>query len=206
MKMKTKMKSITNTWVSIGSLSGALMAPLVGMKPIMRYTVLTAILLASSGAVLAGDHDLRAEAEIAIKALQSADSGLTNCFSRAAGYAVFPRVGKAGLIFGAEHGNGLVYENGKVIGEATLTEINVGPQVGGEAFYEIIFFETAEALADFKDSNFEMSAKVGAVAAAEGASLNAKYQDGVMVFTLPRSGLMVQAAVGSQKFTYKPLH
>ena len=59
---------------------------------------------------------------------------------------MFPRIGKAGLILGAKHGKGIVYEKGKPIGEATLTEINVGPQVGGEAFYEILFFETAEAL------------------------------------------------------------
>ena len=179
------------------------------MKQKIHNAVLTALLLASGSSALtalAGDDDLGAEAEKAIKVLKSADSGLTNCFSRSAGYAVFPSVGKGGLIFGGEHGNGVVYENGKPIGEATLSEINVGPQVGGQSFYEVIFFETAEALANFKKSKFEMSAEVSAVAAAEGASLNAKYRDGVMVFTLPRSGLMVQAAIGGQKFKYKPLN
>lgn len=166
--------------------------------------MLTTLLLISGSQLLAGADEINVEADRAIKALQSADSGLTNCFSRAAGWAVFPNVGKGGLIFGAEHGNGLVYEKGKPIGEATLTEINVGPQIGGQSFYELIFFETSEALANFKQGNFEMSAEVSAVAAAEGASLNAKYRDGVMVFTLPRSGLMVQAALGGQKFKYKP--
>jgi lipid-binding SYLF domain-containing protein len=148
--------------------------------------------------------DLAAEAEKAIKALQSADSGLTNLFSSAAGFALFPSVGKGALIFGGEHGNGIVYEKGKPIGEATLTEINVGPQVGGGSFYEVIFFQTAESLANFKESNFEASAEVNVVAAREGAALTAKYRDGVIVFTLPRSGLMVQAAIGGQKFKYKP--
>ena len=87
-----------------------------------------------------------------------------------------------------------------------MTEINVGPQVGGQSFYEVIFFETTEALANFKQSNLEMSAEVSAVAASEGASLNAKYRDGVMVFTLPRSGLMAQASIGGQKFKYKSLN
>jgi lipid-binding SYLF domain-containing protein len=149
--------------------------------------------------------DLRTEAETALKNLQSADSTLTNLLSNSAGYAVFPRVGKGGFIVGAEHGNGIVFEKGKPVGKVTLTEINVGPQAGGEAFYEIIFFETAEALTDFKEDHFEMSAKVSAVAAAEGAALNAKYQEGVLVFTLPRSGLMAQAAIGGQKFRFKPL-
>jgi lipid-binding SYLF domain-containing protein len=176
------------------------------MKQTILNTVLTVFLIVSGNKVLAGGDELSAEAEKAIKALQAADSALTNRFSRAAGFAVFPNVGKGGLIFGAEHGNGLVYEKGKPIGEATLTEINVGPQVGGQSFYEVIFFETAEALANFKESNFEISAEVSAVAAAEGASLNAKYRGGVMVFTLPRNGLMVQAAIGGQKFKYKPLN
>jgi lipid-binding SYLF domain-containing protein len=169
-----------------------------GMKQTIRNVALTALLLAVGSPVFAVGDELSAEAQKTIKALQSADSGLTNCFARAVGFAVFPSVGKGGLIFGAEHGNGVVYEKSTPVGEATLTEINVGPQVGGQSFYEVIFFETAEALENFKQSNYEMSAEVSAVAAAEGASLNAKYRDGVMVFTLPRSGLMAQASIGGQ--------
>ena len=63
----------------------------------------------------------------------------------------------------------MLYEQSKPIGEATLTKINVGPQVGGQSFYEVIFFETPEALANFKESKFEMRAEVSAVAALEGA-------------------------------------
>src|SRR5713226_5480752 len=169
------------------------------MKQTIRNGLLTALLLALASptlTALAGDDDLGAEAQKAIKVLQSADSGLTNLFNGSAGFVVFPSVGKGGLIFGGEHGNGIVYEKGKPVGEATLTEINVGPQVGGQSFYEVIYFETTEALADFKQSNFEMSAEVSAVAAAEGAALNAKYRNGVVVFTLARTGLMVQAAIG----------
>src|SRR5436190_8003446 len=147
---------------------------------------------------------ITAEAERAIEAFKSADTGLTTLFNNSAGFAVFPSIGKGGLIFGGEHGKGLVYQSASPVGEATLTEINVGPQVGGGTFYEVIFFETAESLAHFKEGHFEMSAKVDAIAAAEGAALNAKYREGVIVFTLPRSGLMAQAAIGGQKFSYKP--
>src|SRR6266568_4348545 len=136
---------------------------------------------------------------------KSADTGLTTLFNNSAGFAVFPSIGKGGLVFGGEHGKGLVYQSASPVGEATLTEINVGPQVGGGTFYEVIFFETAGSLANFKEGHFEMSAKVDAIAAAEGAALNAKYREGVIVFTLPRTGLMAQAAIGGQKFSYKPL-
>ena len=169
--------------------------------------LLAALFIAAASPVLtviaAGDP--RADAETAIRNLQSADSTLINLFTNSAGYAVFPRVGKARLILGGEPGNGIVYEQGKPAGEATLTEINGGPQVGGQAFYEIIFFETAEALENFKQGHFEMSAKVNTVAAAEGAALAAKYRDGVLVFTMPRSGLIGQVAIGGQKFRFRRL-
>ena len=176
------------------------------MKQTIRNSVMGACLLIAVDPALTAmaADDLGAEAEQAIKVLKRADSGLTNFFNGSAGFAVFPSVGKGGLVFGGEHGQGVVYENGKPVGEATLTEINFGAQVGGESFYEVIFFEDAEALGNFKQSNLEMSAEVNAVAAAEGAAKKAKYQQGVTVFTLPRTGLMVQATVGGQRFRYKP--
>jgi len=178
------------------------------MKHTTYSSVLSILLLTSGTSVFlasAADRDLSVEGQKAIKVLQTTDSALTNLFTGAAGFAVFPSVGKGGLIFGGEHGKGIVYEEGEPIGEATLTEINFGLQVGGQSFYEVIFFETTEALANFKEGHFEMSAEVSAVAAAEGAALNAKYRKGVMVFTQPRTGLMVQATLGSQKFKYQPL-
>jgi lipid-binding SYLF domain-containing protein len=175
------------------------------MKRTFHNTVTTTLLLATLALTsVAAAQDLREEAQKAIGVLQSNDSALTNCFNKCAGFVIFPSVGKGGLFFGAEHGNGIVYEKGKPVGEATLTEVNVGAQVGGQSFYEIIFFETPDALAHFKQSNLEMSAETSAVYVTEGASLTAKYRDGVMVFTLTRSGLMVDASIGGQKLKYKP--
>src|SRR6266436_7708045 len=179
------------------------------MKHILYSSTVSVLLLTSGTSAFtasAVDDGLVAEAQKAIEVLQEADSGLTNLFNSSAGYAVFPRVGKGCAFLGGEHGKGLVYEKGNPIGEVTLTEINVGPQVGGQSFYEVIFFETTEALANFKEGHFEMSAELSAVAVAKGASLDANYRSGVMVFTLPRTGLMVQATLGGQKFKYKPLN
>ena len=176
------------------------------MKPAIRNTKLAALLvmMAISNPV-ARAADLKPEAQQAIDAFNKADSSLKKLFDDSVGYAIFPSVGKGGLVIGGEHGKGLVYEKGKVIGEATLTEVSIGAQVGGEHFYEVIFFQTADALKSFKESNFELAAEANAVAATEGAAKNAKYQQGVAIFTLPRGGLMVQASIGGQKFKFKPL-
>ena len=171
----------------------------------------TTILLA--GLALAGraaddksEHKkLQADVNAAIKAFKQADTSLKDTFKKATGYVVFPNVGKGGFILGGAHGNGHVYEAGKVIGYASMTQVTVGAQIGGQGLSEVIFFETKEALAKFKESGYSMSAQVCAVAAAEGASKNAKYVDGVMVFTKAKSGLMAEASVGGQKFTFEPV-
>jgi lipid-binding SYLF domain-containing protein len=123
----------------------------------------------------------------------------------AEGWAVFPNVGKGGLIVGGAHGTGLVYEKTNLIGKVTMTQGSIGAQIGGQTFAEIICFETAKALDDFKASKMEMSAEVSAVAAAEGVGRAAKYTQGVAVFTMPKKGLMAQASIGGQKFKYEPM-
>jgi lipid-binding SYLF domain-containing protein len=150
------------------------------------------------------EDDLKVESERAIETFKKKDPSLKKFFDESYGFAIFPSVGRGGLVFGGQHGKGMVYEKQKPIGEATLTEINFGAQIGGESFYEVIFFETEERLKDLKENNVKFSAQVNAVAAADGAAKTAKYDQGVAVFTLPRGGLMVQATVGGQKFKFTP--
>jgi lipid-binding SYLF domain-containing protein len=170
----------------------------------MRYVV---SIFAMTALVAAADDDmakLKSEATQTIAAFKRADAGLSTFFDNAAGSAVFPNVGKGGLIVGGAHGKGVVYQKANVIGQASMSQASVGAQVGGQTFAEVIFFETPEALADFKEGKFEMSAEVSAVVAAEGASKAAKYKHGVVVFTLPKKGAMVQASIGGQKFKFQP--
>jgi lipid-binding SYLF domain-containing protein len=176
------------------------------MRPKLGNVALAALLVTAVFPLTSrAAEDLKVEAQQAIADLIKADSSLKKFFDDSAGYAIFPSVGKGGLIIGGARGKGLVYEKGKIIGEATMTQATIGAQVGGQTFTEVIFFETPAALQDFKESKFEMSAEISAVVAAEGAAKAAKYQQGVAVFTLPKSGLMVQAAVGGQKFKFEPI-
>jgi len=152
----------------------------------------------------AADEKRQKEAEDTIQLFRKTDGGMTKFFEGAAGYAVFPGVGKGGIGLGGAYGTGLVFEKGKLIGEASLTQFTLGLQLGGQSYAELIFFETVDALDAFKKSKFALSAQVSAVAAASGASANAKYELGVAVFTMAKSGLMYEASVGGQKFKFKP--
>src|SRR5882757_5582926 len=91
-------------------------------------------------------------------------------FASAYGYAVFPTIGKGGLIVGGAHGSGHVYEKGKYIGNTSVTQISVGFQAGGQAYSQIVFFEDKRALEEFTNGNFEFEAGVSAVAITAAAS------------------------------------
>lgn len=143
-------------------------------------------------------------------------------FHNSYGYAVFPTVGKGGLVVGAAHGKGRVYARGKYVGDTSMTQVSVGLQAGGQAYSQIIFFENPSAFKEFTNGNFEFGADVSAVAitAAAGAGVGTtgasasasggkrdaktvgKYYKGMAVFTIVKGGAMYQAAVAGQKFSY----
>ncbi|MCL6267448.1 lipid-binding SYLF domain-containing protein [Flagellimonas myxillae] len=150
------------------------------------------------------DRKIMNDAKRAKKTLLKADSGLERFFDKSAGYVLFPNVGKGGFIIGGASGNGVLYEGGEAAGMAGLKKLNVGLQAGGQAIIEIIFFETAVDLERFKEGKFQFAAETSAVALKSGIAFNAKYKDGVAVFALPKAGLMADASVGGQKFSYRP--
>lgn len=67
---------------------------------------------------------------------------------------------------------------------------------------QVIFFETEDALNEFKQGEFELSAEATAVALEKGVAANANYNDGVVVFAKPKKGLMADLSLGGQKFGY----
>src|SRR5688500_7922716 len=123
---------------------------------------------------------------------------------KAYGYAIFPRVGKGGLIAGGAYGRGVVYEQGRMIGYADLTQATIGLQAGGQAYSELILFQNKESLDRFKQSQVEMTANASAGIVKSGAGASAKYEHGVAIFIMPRGAAMAEASVGGQKFTFVP--
>ena len=141
------------------------------------------------------------------------------------GYAVFPTIAKGGLGVGAAHGKGRVYEQGKYVGDTAMTQVSVGLQAGGQAYTQMIFFEDKRAFDEFTSGNFEFAAGVNAVAITAGASASTgttgstagasggkkdagthgQYHKGMAVFTIAKGGLMYEASVAGQKFSYKAL-
>jgi len=170
---------------------------------ITKIAALLALALALTNPVHAGG--LKPASQEAIQNFKAADPGLSKFFRNSVGYAILPSVGEGGFIIAGKHGDGLLYEKGKVTGKVTMSAVTIGAQAGGGKFSEVIFFETNAALNSFKGSNYAMSAAAKASIAASGVAARAKYEQGVAVFTLPKSGAMVAAAVGGQKFKFEPI-
>jgi lipid-binding SYLF domain-containing protein len=147
---------------------------------------------------------LEQEAQTAIARFKEKDPTIDQFFEDSYAYVVFPEVAKGGAGVGGAHGKGVVYRNGEIVGYSTVSQGSIGFQLGGQVFREIIFFKDEHAFNDFKQGNMEFSAQASAVAASKGASADADYESGVAVFTLAKGGLMYEASIGGQKFSFTP--
>lgn len=190
------------------------------MNTAIRATLAFIILTLSSHLVQADEYD------DAIKSFKNAGESGT-FFGNSVGYAVFPTIGKGGIGIGGAYGKGKVYKNGAVIGTSDMVQATIGLQLGGQAFSQVIFFENESALNNFTSGNFEFSADASAVAITAGASAGANtgggtsagasssknnadttsagYRKGMAIFTVAKGGLMYQATLGGQKYSFDPI-
>jgi lipid-binding SYLF domain-containing protein len=146
-------------------------------------------------------------------------------FKNSYGYALFPTIGKGGIGIGGAYGKGRVYKYGKYVGDTSMTQLTIGFQLGGQAYRQVIFFQDKRSYDEFTSGNFEFGAQASAVAITAGASASAStaggvssgasagkndastagsYHKGMAVFTIAKGGLMYEASIGGQKFSYTP--
>jgi lipid-binding SYLF domain-containing protein len=176
------------------------------MAGLALVVIVGAGLLASCATAPTSREDkaaLVAEATSRWQQMRTADPALGALVQRGYGYALFPDVGKAALGVGGAYGRGVVYERGQHIGYSDLTQGTVGLQAGGQSFSELLVFETKAALDRFKAGEFGFAAGASAVVLKSGVATNPNFVDGVAVVVEPIGGVMVEAAIGGQQFTYQ---
>jgi len=187
----------------------------------LRTYVICLLLALPFGSAVAEDDDDKYTNTINVFK-QAGESG--SFFNNSYGYAVFPTIGKAGFVVGGAYGKGRVYAGGQWVGNTSVTHLNVGFQLGAQGYSQIVFFEDQRAFDEFTGGNFEFSADASAVAITAGASASAAttgssagasggrhdattvgaYYKGMATFTVAKGGLMYQATIGGQKFSYTP--
>lgn len=151
-----------------------------------------------------GQQDLIVQANGTLDRFRASDSTIGARINESAGYAVFPTIGQGGAGVGGAFGRGVVYQMGKPIGFTSMTQGSIGFQLGGQTYSELLLFDQA-ALDRFKRGEFTVGAQASAVAVTAGAAANARFQNGIMIFTLGQKGLMYEATVGGQKFSFEPM-
>jgi lipid-binding SYLF domain-containing protein len=148
---------------------------------------------------------LDSDVQRTLDAMRSEDPSFGRFIDDAYAYAVYPTVGKGGLIAGGAYGKGEVYEQGKMIGYSDLTQVTVGAQIGGQSYSEVVAFQNKAALDRFISSEYAFEAGLSAVALKSGAAKNARFQNGIAVFQYIKGGLMAEAAAGGQRFRFTPV-
>jgi lipid-binding SYLF domain-containing protein len=167
------------------------------MKNIISLIIILAV--SSSTSLYAQKFDIE-ESNKTISDFKKEDPGIEKFFNNSYGYAVLYSVGKGGIGVGGASGKGTVYEKGTPKGDVRMTQVTVGLQLGGQKYAEVVFFEDKEHYDRFVSRDFEFAAQTSAIALSSGVSADAKYRDGILVFTMAIGGLMYEASVGGQKF------
>lgn len=148
---------------------------------------------------------LQSQAQNSIADVKAKDPSIQRFFDTAYAYVVFPEIGKGAAGVGAAHGEGIAYEQGRAVGMSEMTQVTLGFQLGGQTYAEYIFFQDKAHFDVFKSGNMEFAANASAVAVKSGAAATNDFANGIAVFTMPHGGLMFEAAIGGQKFSYRPL-
>jgi lipid-binding SYLF domain-containing protein len=176
------------------------------LRPAILFTLLAGLFLPRlSMAQDETQEKIIADSKGAKASFVKSDPSMENLFKHSAGYVIFPNVGKGAVGVGGAAGRGTVYQKGMPVGTAQMVQVTVGAQAGGQGYREVVFFENQDALDRFMQNKVEFSGQASAIAVTSGASSNANYRNGVVVFSQEKGGLMLEASLGGQKFTYKSL-
>ena len=147
---------------------------------------------------------LVSDSEATASKFRSEDPRTRSFFDNAYGHVVFPKITQGGVGIAGAYGRGVVYQGGRMVGYASMTQGTIGAQIGGMAWSEILFFENRWAFDKFKSNQFAASANASFAGPKQGGTNTLNYADGVMIFTLDTRGFAVTAAVGAQQFEYEP--
>ena len=131
-------------------------------------------------------------------------NGANVFLSQAAGYLVFPRVIKVGLVVGGETGEGALRVSGKTVDYYRTSAGSLGLQAGAQAKSIVIAFLTEESLKKFRNSSGWKVGVDGSVALIDigvGKTIDTdNIRDPVVGFIFGSKGLMYNLTLEGSKF------
>ena len=173
-----------------------------------RIAVIAALVAGAAACATApktveGRRDLESDARATLGSMFEKDPEVRSLIAESAGYVVFPKIGKGGVIVGAAYGRGVLFEGGRPTGFVELNQGSIGAQLGGQTFAELIVFQDAGDVDRLKAGKFELGGNASAVALQAGAAANVNFEDGIAVFTMTLGGLMAELSVSGQQLNFQ---
>lgn len=175
------------------------------MNRTLSIAVLTlAAALATPAALAESAAEIDIKVDATLQQFKTEVEGGEAFLAQASGVLIFPKVIKAGLIIGGEHGKGALRVDGKSVGYYSTTAGSIGLQAGAQAKSEVIVFMTKDALAAFQTSSGWEAGVDGNIAVIEwgaGQSLTTvDVKDPIVGFIFGNTGLMFDLSFEGSKF------
>jgi len=122
---------------------------------------------------------------------------------KAAGILVFPRITKAGVGIGGEHGDGALLKGSQTADYYSVTSASVGATLGAGQHSEIILFMTRDALTKFEGSHgfsFGVDAQVAVVSKGAGGAYDSEtLKKPILGFIFDEKGLIGDVSLNGSK-------
>jgi len=176
-------------------------------------TTASIVLFAAGCAIFAGcatapstraeRQSLRQSAEATLGEMIARDPAIRDVTQGAVAYAVFPAIGKGGVLIGGAYGKGILYEAGVATGYVSLEQASLGAQLGGQSFSEVLVLRTADDVDALKAGRYTVGGNAGVVVLGAEAEAHTTFAPNASVFVLSRGGLMVDASINGQQLKYQ---
>ncbi len=161
--------------------------------------------LATDTTIAAKRESIDADADAAIKSLQTQVPASRELLAQAHGVLVFPRVISAGLVVGGSHGRGVLRTGNTTAGYYNATGANVGLVAGADSKEVFVLFMTQDALDRFVNSHGWTAGVDASVTflkvGADGTVTTQTVQQPIVGFALSNAGLMANLSIEGMKFT-----
>ena len=163
---------------------------------------LTAIV---STAHAATAEDLNKDAAQALQTLYKTNPTAETLAKTAKGILVFPKILKAGLIFGGSYGEGVLMKAGAFNGYFNSVSASWGWQAGAESYGYVVFLMSNKAVKYLEDTKgWEVGVGPSVVVANEGLAKNlstSTLKDDAYAFIFDQSGLMASLSIEGTKIS-----
>ncbi len=149
--------------------------------------------------------EINRDADAALDKLLKTTPAAAELAKKAKAILVFPKILKAGLMVGGQHGEGALKKNGKTIAYYSTFAGSYGLQAGAQSFSFAMFFMDDEALKYLNSSDgWEVGVGPSIVVVDDGMAksmTSMSMKESVYVFSFGQGGLMAGAGIQGSKIT-----